>query len=226
MTRQPTRALERELWGRSYERIAGVDEAGRGAWAGPVVAAAVILPPRPDLEDLLAPVRDSKLLTPHRRDVCYDLIAAHAIAYSVGCASSVEIDRLGIVPATRLAMARAIGGLRPQADYLILDAVRLDDVPLPQTATPRADEEHLCVSAASIVAKVARDRWMAALGAALGGYGFERHKGYGTAAHLGALQALGPACYHRRSFAPIRALLAEPQGSGGATSHDRPGRTG
>ena len=207
MSDQPTLAMEQGLWARSYARVAGIDEAGRGAWAGPVVAAAVILPPgRDDLPRLLAPVRDSKLLRPRVREVCYDLIAANALAWAVGSATSGEIDRLGIMPATRLAMCRAVGALPLPPDYLLIDAVRLGELPIPQAARPKADLLFLSVSAASIVAKVSRDRWMADLCGRDGDYGFARHKGYGTRDHLDALRRLGPACHHRMSFAPLRTL--------------------
>lgn len=209
MAGQPDLSLERELWDIPYYWIAGVDEAGRGAWAGPVVAGAVVLPRyRRELEAILSSVRDSKLLSPCWRERCYDLIVAHAVGYSVGWGSTEEIDRLGIVEATRLAMARAIYGLQPCPDCLIIDALHLDDIPIPQYAMPKADMLHLSVSAASIVAKVARDRWMISLGAEMPGYGFERHKGYGTPQHQEALESLGPIRYHRASFLPIRELLS------------------
>lgn len=212
MAALPNLDLERRLW-RTYGYVAGVDEAGRGAWAGPVVAGAVILPSYcEDLGDLLASVRDSKLLAPAQRARCYDLITAHAVAYAVGSASSGEIDRLGIVPATRLAMARAIRALAPQPDYLIIDALSLPALDLPQYAPTKADLLHLSVSAASIVAKVTRDCWMSALADPGAAYGYAQHKGYGTSDHAEALAIHGPSCHHRRSFAPIQALLAAQDG--------------
>jgi len=205
---QPTLAKEQGLWARSFTRVAGIDEAGRGAWAGPVVAAAVVLPHDcPEIAGLLAPVRDSKLLTAPRREACYDLIAAYSLAYAVGSASSEEMDAIGIMPATRRAMRRAVDALALPPDYLLIDAVRLGEIPLPQEALPKADMLHLSVAAASIIAKVSRDRWMADLAGRADGYGFERHKGYGTAGHQEALRRLGPACHHRRSFAPIHAMV-------------------
>jgi len=214
---RPDLRLERELWAQAYSRIAGVDEAGRGAWAGPVVAAAVVLPAyRDDIAHALASVQDSKLLTARRRERCYDLITAHAVTYGVGSASSREIDELGIVGATRLAMTRAVESLCPPPDCLIVDALRLPCLSLPQHVLPKADMRHLSVAAASVLAKVARDHWMVELGERLAGYGFEQHKGYGTRAHWAALRSLGPACYHRRSFAPVRAVLNgahEPEGA-------------
>jgi len=207
-SRYPDLVKERQLWREGFQYVAGVDEAGRGAWAGPVVAGAVILCDALDhLADVLAPVRDSKLLTARSRERCYDLIAAHSVCYGVGSASCREIDALGLVPATRLAMRRAIAVLRPAPQFLLIDAVRLDDCSTRQEAVPKADLFHLSVSAASIMAKVTRDHWMRELAEQLPGYGFERHKGYGTRAHRAALQRLGPTEQHRRSFAPIRELL-------------------
>jgi len=201
----PGLAEERRLWAQGYMRIAGLDEAGRGAWAGPVVAGAVILPPAlPELAQLLAPVRDSKLLTPHRREICYDLITAHALAYGAGFVSAEEIDRIGILPATRQAMCLALESLSASPDYLLIDALRLPQVSLPQMGIIKGDRDHLSIAAASIVAKVTRDRWMRALDERLPGYGLSRHKGYGTREHLAALRALGPSAEHRHTFAPIR----------------------
>ncbi|MHB1295596.1 MAG: ribonuclease HII [Anaerolineae bacterium] len=207
MTHQPHLAEERSLWARGYRFVAGIDEAGRGAWAGPVVAAAVVLPSgRDDLCECLSPVRDSKLLTPHMRETCYDLITASAVCYGVGCVSSAEIDCCGIAVATRRAMCLALQALSPAPEYLLIDYVRLPEVNLPQLAEPFGDRDHLSIAAASILAKVTRDRLMVDLGHTLEGYGLDHHKGYGTAEHLGALCALGVTCQHRRSFAPIRAL--------------------
>jgi len=209
MSRPPDLLLEERLWAQGYRRIAGLDEVGRGAWAGPVVAAAVILPPnRPGLLQELAGVRDSKLLTPQQREAWYPRIGACALDYAVGWASAREIDEQGIAPATRLAMARALHSLSLAPDYLVIDALRLGDIPIPQHATPKADRLHLSVSAASIIAKVHRDHWMADLNERLPGYGFARHKGYGTASHLAALRELGASAEHRMSFGPLKLLIA------------------
>jgi ribonuclease HII len=207
MSQQPDLSREQRLWTQGYTHIAGLDEAGRGAWAGPVVAAACILPPNaPDLALWLAPVRDSKLLTPHRREVCYDLIRQHALAYGVGQVSAEEIDCIGILPATRLAMQQALEALAIPPDHLLIDAVRLTQVPLPQQAIIKGDRDCLSIAAASIIAKVTRDRGMIALAEHLPGYGLAQHKGYGTRAHLAALQTLGTTPQHRHTFAPIRDL--------------------
>ena len=203
----PGLAEERELLRRGYRLIAGVDEAGRGAWAGPVYAAAAILPlDRPDLSQALDGVADSKQLSPARREALLPIIHEVALGVGVGSASAAEIDALGILPATRLAMQRAVAALAPAPDALLLDYVRLPEMALPQRALPKADCHCLTVAAASIVAKVRRDQWMVALDAQHPGYGFARHKGYGTAAHRAALARLGPSPFHRMSWAPLRAL--------------------
>jgi ribonuclease HII len=214
MSHPPDLSLEERLWAQDYRRVAGLDEVGRGAWAGPVVAAAVILPPdRPGLIQDLAGVRDSKLLSPRQRQACYAQITACAIAYALGSASAEEIDQQGIVFATRLAMMRAVRALPLVPDYLLIDALRLTEIATPQFSTPKADLLHLSVSAASIVAKVRRDGWMVTLDGQFPGYGFAKHKGYGTVRHLAALHQLGASMQHRMSFAPLQALAA-----GAATS--------
>lgn len=208
MSREPDLSVEQRLWASGYLRVAGLDEAGRGAWAGPVVAAAVILVPgQPNLLSRLAPVRDSKLLTPTQRERCYDLIAANALAFGAAAVSATEIDRIGIVPATRRAMALAVARCWPPPDYLLIDALPIPEVDTPQYVTHKGDLLHLSISAASVVAKVTRDRMMVGLDVRLSGYGLARHKGYGTALHRQALQERGVSPEHRRSYAPVRALL-------------------
>ena len=204
--------LDREacLWDQGYARVAGVDEAGRGAWAGPVVAAAVVLPAcQSDLAEALRPVRDSKTLTARQRDRCYDLVCARAVSFGVGGVSAAGIDRLGIVPATRLAMSRAIAALGDPPDYLLIDAVPLPSLGIPHDAFFKGDRDCLSIAAASIIAKVTRDRWMIALGERMPGYGMARHKGYGTRQHKGALSILGPTHQHRYSYAPVRTIARE-----------------
>lgn len=199
----PSLAHELALRERGYARVAGVDEAGRGAWAGPVMAAAVILPLAPDVAEALRDVNDSKQLSPARRAACREVIVRVATACAVGAASAEEIDALGIVRATRLAMARAVAGLSVQPDALLIDALTLPDVSIPQRAFNFADSISLSVAAASILAKTERDALMEQLEALHPGYGFARHKGYGTRAHRQALQALGVSPAHRRSFGPV-----------------------
>jgi len=206
----PTLTYETRLWARGYARVAGLDEAGRGAWAGPVVAAAVILPPDdPHLLRHLAGVRDSKQLAAARREALLGVIVEHALAWGVGAVPPAEIDAQGIVPATRRAMALALQALSPPADYLLLDYISLQEPALPQQSLPKGDARVLSIAAASIVAKVSRDRMMVELDAHFPGYGFGRHKGYGTALHQAMLAALGPSSVHRQSFAPLRRLAGD-----------------
>jgi len=199
---------ELALYADGYTHVAGLDEAGRGAWAGPVYAAAVVLPlDQPDLPDLLSGVRDSKQLSPAQRERLLPLILEVAEAVGVGWASPAEIDEMGILPATRRAFARAVARLDGQVNALLVDYVRLPDLNLPQRALPKADVHCLSVAAASIVAKVTRDRLMVALDQDFPGYGFARHKGYGTPQHRAALARLGPSSIHRTSWRPMREMV-------------------
>jgi ribonuclease HII len=190
-----------------YTLVAGIDEAGRGAWAGPVVAAAVIL--NLPQAACLRNVNDSKQLTARQREQLYPLVIAHCVAYAVGQASAAEIDSIGILPATRLAMQRAVEALSPQPNALLIDAVRLPQIHKPQDVFNFADSISLSVAAASILAKVTRDRLLIELDEQFPAYGLARHKGYGTRIHQAALQSVGPCAIHRKSFRPINALLAE-----------------
>lgn len=203
----PTLQFEGELRRDGHRHIVGLDEAGRGCWAGPVVAGAVVLP----LEDRAAclvlraaGVRDSKLLSPAQREALVPLIEEVALAVAVGEASATEIDTLGIAPATRLAMRRALATLDVKGDALLLDAFPLREVDLPQRALVRGDQHSLSIAAASIVAKVHRDRLMCRYECDFPGYDFARNKGYGTPAHRAALATLGPTRLHRLSWAPFR----------------------
>ena len=174
---QPDLCEEMTLFAAGHTHVAGIDEAGRGAWAGPVCAAAVVLPlGRSDLADLLRDVRDSKQLSPARREALLPIIRETAEAVGVGWASPGEVDEMGIAPATRQAMARAISGLHGKVSALLIDYVRLPEIALPKCALPKADAHCLSVAAASIVAKVSRDRLMVALDKDLPGYSFARHK--------------------------------------------------
>ena len=199
----PDMRQERALIRQGHALVAGIDEAGRGAWAGPVVAAAVILTAGAMRLAALRGVRDSKLLTPTQREALFPTIQELALAVGVGMASHQEIDALGIVPATRLAMRRAVEQLAPAPDALLIDALKLPDVPLPQRVMFHADTLCLSVAAASIVAKVTRDHLMMELDTQYPGYGFARHKGYGTQVHQQALAQLGPSAIHRISFEPV-----------------------
>lgn len=187
--------------------VAGVDEAGRGPLAGPVVAAAVIL----DELQPIAGLADSKALTPARRERLFDEIRAKALCCSIAQASVEEIDRLNILQATMLAMRRAVQGLRLKPRLALVDGNRLPALDIPAEAIVKGDAKVAAISAASILAKVTRDRWCAELHDQYPQYGFAGHKGYGTAEHLAALQAHGACPQHRRSFAPVaRALQAAP----------------
>lgn len=190
--------------------IAGLDEAGRGALAGPVVAAAVILPlDAPNRLQKLQQVDDSKQLTPQQREALYYLIVAHALCWGVGSTPAPEIDRFGIIPANARAMESAIAQLNPRGDFLLIDGrMKLRNVPLPQQAVIRGDSLSLSIAAASIIAKVTRDRHMQALDAQFPEYGLGRHKGYCTRQHVSAIERHGPRPgLHRYSFAPIRTPL-------------------
>ena len=186
--------------------VAGVDEAGRGPLAGPVVAAAVIL-------DDLAPVEglaDSKVLSPRRREILFDQIRARALCCSIASATVEEIDRLNILQATLLAMRRAVEGLRLRPHRVVVDGNWVPLLPMKVAAIVKGDAKVAAISAASILAKVQRDRWCVELHAEFPDYGFATHKGYPTAAHLAALQLHGPCAAHRRSFAPVRAAEGLP----------------
>jgi ribonuclease HII len=207
----PTLAFEHELLSHGHTLIAGLDEAGRGAWAGPVVAAAVILPlGRPDLPALLEGVNDSKQLSAAQREAAFERIRRAALAVGVGGAGPGEVDRDGLIQATRAAMIRALAALRPAPQALLLDHLTLPTVALPQTALVKGDARSLSIAAASIIAKVSRDRALRALDGRYPGYGFAAHKGYGTPAHLAALARLGACDAHRHSYRPVAALLRPP----------------
>jgi len=204
----PELCRELNLLRQGYKLIAGIDEAGRGAWAGPVVAAACILPlSDPHLANSLSQVRDSKLLSAHQRDTCYAIITACALSWSAGSASVGEIDRLGILPATRLAMERAVAALSINPDLLMIDAVKLPGLDIPQVVEFKADTHHLSVACASILAKVTRDRLMLELERDWQGYHFSANKGYGTAVHRSAILNRGVTTEHRLTFRPMRELI-------------------
>ncbi len=191
-------------WYPSGGLLAGVDEAGRGPLAGPVVAAAVILD---DLQPIVG-LNDSKKLSARRRDALFDEIRAKALCFCVAQASVEEIDRLNILQATMLAMQRAVQGLRLRPHLVQIDGNRLPHLDVPAEAIVQGDALVPAISAASILAKVTRDRWCEAFALSYPNYGFAAHKGYGTAAHLEALSRYGATEQHRRSFAPVARVLA------------------
>jgi len=206
VTQPPTFDEERELNAQGYRLIAGIDEVGRGAIAGPVVAAAVILPFEVSIP-WLSLVRDSKQLSPRRRGYLFELIQQTQVIIGVGAVPHTYIDERGIVKATQLAMSRAIEKLPSTPDSLLIDALALPEVPLPQKSIIHGDQLSLSIACASIVAKVSRDRYMVEQDSLYPGYGLARHKGYATLRHLLSLKQLGPCPIHRKSFAPVRRLL-------------------
>jgi ribonuclease HII len=210
MVQEPDLREEMALYAEGYRHIAGLDEAGRGSWAGPVVAGAVILPPdRSDLSQKLDGVRDSKQLTPRQRERLYPIIESTALAVGVGVVPPDVIDELGIVPTTRQAMGLAIGQLGLPPDFLLIDYLNLPELSIPQKSITRGDALSLSIAAASIVAKVTRDRLMVELDVHYPGYGFAPHKGYGTRQHRESLFRLGPSPIHRLSYAPMRLMPQE-----------------
>jgi ribonuclease HII len=198
----PMWALESRHWNDGWQRIAGIDEAGRGAWAGPVAVAAVILP----ADRLERPYRDSKTLSPARRERLAQEIKLEAIAWAIEFAPASEVDKFGVLEATKRASLRAIARLEPSPDALVTDYLRLE-TNLPLLAPAKADSNSYSVAAASILAKTARDAIMIAMDLEHPGYGFAKHKGYGAQTHAQALEQLGICDQHRRSFAPIRRAL-------------------
>jgi ribonuclease HII len=206
----PTLTEEMALLEQGYCFVAGLDEAGRGCLAGPVVAAAVILPLSDDpasIQERFVGVNDSKQLTLAARERLYDVIMQHALAVGVGMGSVEVIDERNILQATKHAMCQALTQLTPPPQALLLDAIRLPTINLPQHSIIKGDARCLSIAAASIIAKVTRDRLMIQLHQEYPVYGFDQHKGYGTEAHLAALHRHGVTPHHRRSFSPIRELL-------------------
>jgi ribonuclease HII len=204
---RPDLAFEFALLQGGCVYVAGIDEAGRGAWAGPVVAAAAVLPlDRFDLASSLDGVRDSKMMTPPQRQTWASRITRVALSVGIGRASPQEVDHLGLIAATRAAMARALTDLCLLPDHLLIDHLLIPEIPLPQTALTHGDSRALSIAAASVLAKVSRDQTMIRLDEAYPGYGFAHHKGYGTARHRLALHSLGPCPIHRRTYAPVAAI--------------------
>ena len=200
----PTDEFELEARRCGYRRIAGLDEAGRGPLAGPVVAAAVVLPSRCHLVGC----DDSKQLSESERERLYQIITERAVGIGIGSASQEEVDRLNILEASRLAMRRAIAALSPQPDCLLIDAVALPGCTIPTRSIIKGDALSISVAAASIVAKVTRDRLMAEYHRLYPHYNFLSHKGYGTDEHLRQLAAHGPCPIHRKTFAPVAEVIA------------------
>lgn len=192
---------EREYYSDTIHYIAGVDEAGRGPLAGPVVAAAVVLPPDFQSEE----INDSKQLTEKKREALYDLIIENAIAYSINFASADEIDEINIYEATRKTMVKCLMEIKGKYDLVITDAMPIKNLHVPVIPMVKGDAQCLNIAAASILAKVTRDRWLKDLDAKYPEYGFAKHKGYGTKLHLEALEKYGPIDHiHRKTFGPVK----------------------
>jgi ribonuclease HII len=196
--------FEQVLWQAGISQVAGIDEAGRGALAGPVAAAAVIFPGDASVSLCLNGVRDSKQMTPEQRKYWAGPIRMKAIAWSLGMASAQEIDSFGILAATRLAIQRALEALPALPEHLLLDYIFLPESTIPQTALIKGDCRSLSIAAASILAKTARDELMVDLDQRYPGYGFAVHKGYGTRMHRQAIEHLGISPLHRLTFQPMR----------------------
>ena len=196
----PTNFFEESTRTCGFRLIAGLDEAGRGPLAGPVVAAAVILPRRCSFKG----IDDSKLVPEPQRELLYQEIISRALGWSVGIATEKEIDSFNILGATRMAFIRAIHGLAPQPDFLLLDALELPKIRIPQRAIIKGDGLSVSIAAASVIAKVSRDRLMVRYHQRYPHYEFHLHKGYPTPTHLKLLAKYGPCEYHRQSFRPVR----------------------
>lgn len=187
---------EMEIRAKGFTAVCGIDEAGRGPLAGPVVAAAVILP-----EGIQLPgVNDSKKITEKKREILFDFVKEHALAYGIGEANETEIDEINILQATFLAMRRAVEALQLPADYALVDGNRIQGLPIPAETVIGGDGKVLSIAAASILAKVTRDRYMRDMAAQYPEYGFEKHKGYGTKAHYAAIEQYGICPLHRKTF--------------------------
>lgn len=200
---RPTLDYERRLWRLGFGAIAGLDEAGRGAWAGPVTAAAVILPQDDTIYEILEGVRDSKMMTAEKREASREAIEESSAAWAVGFSSEREIDSVGIVSATRVAMRRAMLKLKQTPQHLIIDYLAIQEAPCPQICLPFGDRISLSVAAASVLAKTYRDAYMIKLEGKYPGYGFSNHKGYGTPEHRQLLKKNGISAVHRRSYRPV-----------------------
>ena len=205
--------FERDLWSRGFTLVAGVDEAGRGPLAGPVVAAAVILPStwaNSGLDSRLVDLNDSKQLTETQRENFFQILTTHPdLLYSIAIVDAATIDRINILQATHCAMNEALAQLQPQPQQVLVDGRPVKSMTLPQTALVKGDSRSYSIAAASVLAKVTRDRMMLEYEAKFPGYGFAVHKGYGVPQHLAAIEKLGPCPIHRMSFAPLKSKQTE-----------------
>jgi ribonuclease HII len=221
LPRFPNLAEEDALRSQGYEFIAGIDEVGRGALAGPVVASAVILPHSTKLP-WFELVRDSKELNSRKRESLFDLINKEAVAVGTGIVPPQVIDSVNILKATRIAMVQAVEKLPVQPGFLLVDRLGLSQCPIPQKGITRGDKLCLSIACASIIAKVTRDRMMEEFDRTYPGYEFAQHKGYGTGAHMSCLRKLGPSPIHRLYFAPVRELVTSQSSSHSTSCHSKP----
>ncbi len=198
--------FERALWEQDIFYVAGIDEAGRGALAGPVTAAAVILPRQKSVLSQLSEVQDSKMLSPSERESMRALIETKSITWGVGFASNIKIDQISIISATRLAIERALKNLTQDPEHLLVDYLVLSELNIPQTRLVKGDARSLSIAAASILAKTHRDQWMISNANEFPAYDFVSNKGYGTEAHRQAIIKHGPCSLHRMTFAPLKEL--------------------
>lgn len=204
---KPHLDFEKRLWREGFRVVAGLDEAGRGAWAGPVYAGAVVLPADERICDLLSGVRDSKQMSARERLRWEACIKSASVAWAVGFATEGEIDGQGIVAASCLAMLRALERLVCAPEHLLIDYIALPDCGCPQTSLPKGDCRSLSIAAASVLAKTARDAFMISLDGRYPGFGFSTNVGYGTPEHQRALKKQGVLPIHRKTFQPIAALI-------------------
>ncbi len=206
-------SFERELWQKGFQLVAGVDEAGRGPLAGPVVAAAVILPQAwrdGGFDERLRDLNDSKQLTEAQREAFFAILTAHPeIRHGIATVDAAVIDRINILQATHRAMNEALAQFQPPPEHVLVDGRSVKSMKFPQTALVKGDSLSYSIAAASVLAKVTRDRLMLEFDVEFPGYGFAAHKGYGTPQHLAAIAEHGPCPIHRRSFAPIKPAQAE-----------------
>ncbi len=206
-------SFERELWQQGFRLVAGVDEAGRGPLAGPVVAAAVILPhvwQHSGFDERLHDLNDSKQLTEAQRENFFSILTTHPeVRFAVAIVDAATIDRINILQATHRAMNEALANLEPQPEHVLVDGKPVKTMKLPNTAIVKGDAKSYSIAAASVLAKVTRDRMMVEFDRQFPAYGFAGHKGYGTPQHLAALAEHGPCPIHRRSFAPLKPVASE-----------------
>ena len=206
----PDLSFEENLWAAGALEVAGIDEVGRGALAGPVGAAVVVFPPEPDKLAVLFGMLDSKKQSPAERVFWAEKVRRVATGWGIGFASAKEIDDLGILPATRLAIQRALEILPLTPQHLLLDCMFLPDIPIPQTSLIKGDERSLSIAAASVLAKTTRDQLLVEMDSHYPGYGFASHMGYATPYHRAALGEIGPCPVHRYSYSPIKFIRTNP----------------